>query len=841
MVRFILLAAVAFLFAAPSTAQTRGCEGAWAVGQTCTDADAVGVRVGSGLKALQTAIDVGDMAAGGAVPSTTFAGLGGATCPETPGQTCSLTDSKSCTALVAPSPGDELALCYFGLVDGGPNVWRGFGFGASNVTSVFTRTGAVVAATSDYDAVQIDNTPFGAIAATDVQAAIDELETEKSGTAHAHTQIVNADGGGANWSWDPDGYSASLGCYYSDITQNGQLDIDLGESCMNTQVFEVANYTTYTNGYNATHIQAAIDDACQWAGGKGSIVRLPAQWDSFRIDETTININCPIILEGAGGANGATQAQIMYANPGATPAFDLFNITVDGVVIRNVRIVYDMSQGEKNANTTAIFVNAGKVKIIDSTIVGDSGRACDDASPFTCAGAGIRFGTPSYENIVSGTSISHFGIGVKGTSTNGPSASLFQGNHIAANGIGYDIPNTGGLTWVQETFDGPNEIGINFGAAITNATIIGGHFENCANLQMTEAGSTVYVSSHGAKWQGGGAPRCPAGVVGRHLIGAATGTQVWRSFGDQVGANNDITIAAGGDARIFEQEGTYDDIVGTITKLRAVESDGCTDRQVPVWDNANDRLVCSDGEVDANGQMVSKELADGSNVGHLYANESGPLSPAAPADGVDLAAVDIDGDNDEEVCFLGQNDADTDCESGDLSPLEISRRQVLYRFKGSGPTAANVDKCLSVHHTTQNGVVDCDQGVGGNDAFSHMYFDDGVVLESMHVCIMTDTFDDPLCRLTLWHNIDLDDDGDTTGGGDTHTAIATVDYGTTASPVDDDVGECAEVDLSDHVAAQGTNEWYVAHTTYVTTTTNCDGGFWVHGWIEGYKRAGSTP
>src|SRR5690606_35272312 len=38
---------------------------------------------------------------------------------------------------------------------------------------------AVVAATSDYDAVQVDNTPAGNIAATDVQGAINELDSEK--------------------------------------------------------------------------------------------------------------------------------------------------------------------------------------------------------------------------------------------------------------------------------------------------------------------------------------------------------------------------------------------------------------------------------------------------------------------------------------------------------------------------------------------------------------------------------------------------------------------------------------------------------------------------------------
>jgi hypothetical protein len=52
--------------------------------------------------------------------------------------------------------------------------------GGSAVSSVFTRTGAVVSATSDYDAIQVDNTPSGGIVATNVQTALNELDSEIS-------------------------------------------------------------------------------------------------------------------------------------------------------------------------------------------------------------------------------------------------------------------------------------------------------------------------------------------------------------------------------------------------------------------------------------------------------------------------------------------------------------------------------------------------------------------------------------------------------------------------------------------------------------------------------------
>lgn len=51
---------------------------------------------------------------------------------------------------------------------------------SNEVTSVFSRTGTVTAQNGDYTASQITNTPAGGISATTVQAAIDELDSEKA-------------------------------------------------------------------------------------------------------------------------------------------------------------------------------------------------------------------------------------------------------------------------------------------------------------------------------------------------------------------------------------------------------------------------------------------------------------------------------------------------------------------------------------------------------------------------------------------------------------------------------------------------------------------------------------
>jgi hypothetical protein len=62
--------------------------------------------------------------------------------------------------------------------------------GAGSVSSVFGRTGAVAATSGDYTASQVTNVPAGGIAATDVQSAITELDTEKQATGNYITSLT---------------------------------------------------------------------------------------------------------------------------------------------------------------------------------------------------------------------------------------------------------------------------------------------------------------------------------------------------------------------------------------------------------------------------------------------------------------------------------------------------------------------------------------------------------------------------------------------------------------------------------------------------------------------------
>ena len=67
--------------------------------------------------------------------------------------------------------------------------------GGGAVDSVFTRSGDVIAVAGDYTAALVTNAPAGNIAATDVQAALNELDAEKALLAHQHTLADVTDSG----------------------------------------------------------------------------------------------------------------------------------------------------------------------------------------------------------------------------------------------------------------------------------------------------------------------------------------------------------------------------------------------------------------------------------------------------------------------------------------------------------------------------------------------------------------------------------------------------------------------------------------------------------------------
>lgn len=153
----------------------------------------------------------------------------------------------------------------------------------SEVTSVYGRTGAVTAQSGDYTASQVTNTPAGTIAATTVQAAIDELDSDVQAVqtnltnhisdatdAHAASAITNTPAGNLAATT----VQAALNELQSDIDTRA-LSSDLTahiSDATDAHDASAISYDNTTSGLTATTAQAAIDElAAQPTGSPGDI------------------------------------------------------------------------------------------------------------------------------------------------------------------------------------------------------------------------------------------------------------------------------------------------------------------------------------------------------------------------------------------------------------------------------------------------------------------------------------------------------------------------------------------------------------------------------------------
>ena len=97
-----------------------------------------------------------------------------------------------------PNPG-ELGKIYIALDTNKTYRWSGTVYteiSPSEVNSVFGRTGIITAQAGDYNASQITNTPAGQIVATNVQSALNELDTKKVPATRTVTAGIGMSGGG---------------------------------------------------------------------------------------------------------------------------------------------------------------------------------------------------------------------------------------------------------------------------------------------------------------------------------------------------------------------------------------------------------------------------------------------------------------------------------------------------------------------------------------------------------------------------------------------------------------------------------------------------------------------
>lgn len=292
---------------------------------------------------------------------------------------------------------------------------------ASAVTSVFTRTGAITAQNGDYAGLQITNTAAGNIAATNVQAAINELDTEKTATTSALSFTGSGNLSGSVSGTAGGGFTTNTLAVVSNPTFTGLI----------------------TSSANTTGLALTGNPVA--GTGATSLLQLGNA-----------------ISGGNSGANGGTYIGINEPNGGAASNADFLNFQVNGIYklkVDNTGLVNTaggvavsgttvLTSGRALQNLTGLTVSSGGASITgDSTITGNlnvTGTISGSAPATGTSGYWSRSGT-TLQPATSGDAITTTGnISTTGLGTI-TSVGAFSGP-TSTNTINGLVVNTGALS-----------------------------------------------------------------------------------------------------------------------------------------------------------------------------------------------------------------------------------------------------------------------------------------------------------------------------------------------------------------------------------------------------------
>lgn len=327
------------------------------------------------------------------------------------------------------------------------------------VTSVFGRTGVVVATTGDYSAAQITNTAAGNIVATDVQAAINELDTEKQSISTLATDIMNTvlstftlNGGSKPDVANTDTIVQAFGKVQKSIDD---IDGDYVSKSSNNNVTGSFNLTGIASflqiptpsgaivneAANVQYVQNYVLANGQWAKGSGG----NANDIYYNTGKVSIGSSTPLVAFQVTGANFSTDFPVnsflidnaaQNANVGGGVAFGGYavNASTSPIAFGAIRAAKENSTSGDNLGYLSLMYRT-QVKLEEGLRINSSGNVgIGTTSPTDKLSVQSPSSTlASFYNTTAGGSTTLSLLGLNGAGDTNTQAVLSLGNETAAN------------------------------------------------------------------------------------------------------------------------------------------------------------------------------------------------------------------------------------------------------------------------------------------------------------------------------------------------------------------------------------------------------------------------